>query len=519
MPAQAPRWHEQERSGTYSGMRMMRTTLLPLQGATAPSARRAGWLACLLFVLAGLLGTATDLRAHLALVGSTPAADEVVSDVPQDIVLTFSETIDLPLSRITLVGPGGEIELGPISADDAGTEMSAAIPDGLAPGSYQVEWQAVGRDGHPVRGSFGFEVDAPVVEALAIEEPIAPAIPPIVEIPTGTMRETVAQPDSEFSAQSPLYAAVRWMNYLGIIGSGGSIVFLMLLRGSVQRTEPGLRAIFIDPASRGTTAFGLMMAGILAISIALRLQAQSHTVLGAGLSPSNIGVLLGSSWGTALSIQAAAAVALGIGLALARRSAKAGLSMAAVAMTALALSAALSSHAASAPRLRGFAIFADSLHILVAAAWLGTLLVFVVVGVPHLQRIDGAERSLAYQKLLRTFSAVAMVSGGILVMTGVFAASQQLTGPADLTGTRYGRVLAAKLILAAGVFALGALNWRRLPRQQHESDAVTGFRARATVELCVALLVVVVTAVLVAIPPPAHEEAIATMTAEPLPPE
>src|SRR5690606_27819149 len=125
---------------------------------------------------------------------------------------------------------------------------------------------------------------------------------------------------------------------------------------------------------------------------------------------------LGSDWGSAVTFQIVAALVLAAGIAVTLRSAKVGVLIGAIGALALTSSVAMSSHAASASGLRALAMASDSMHILTASVWLGTLLVFVVVGVPHLHRLEHPARTLAYRQLLRAFSSVALVSGGVLAM-------------------------------------------------------------------------------------------------------
>lgn len=462
------------------------------------------WPLCLLVASAVLVATANDLQAHLALQSASPAAGDTLVSVPREVVLTFTEEIDLPLSSVVLTGPTGTVALEPITVSPAGTELRVGIAGALTPGSYRIEWQAVGQDGHPVRGESEFEI-APGAEGLPV-----PAAP-VVEPPPPPPPPPSVPPASEFSTESPLYAGVRWVNYLGIIASIGSVAFLMLLRSASGSGDDRVLQSFTAAASRGTVLFGLLATGLLAASIILRLEAQSHAVLGAGISGTNLRLLLSSDWGSALLTQLVGGAILAAGLVAALRTMTVGLPVAAIGALILAASPAMSSHAAAVPRLKALAMVSDSLHVLGAGAWLGSLLVFVFVGVSHLRRVEPSNRSHVYARLLRTFSALALTSGAVIVATGLFAATLQLNGLADFLNTRYGNVLAAKLVLVTGVFAVGAINWRRLPRHQEEANAVGLFRRRAGVELVIAVLVVAATAVLVAVPSPSHELPAAAM--------
>lgn len=100
--------------------------------------------------------------AHTKLVRSTPAAGSSVAKAPTELRLTFSEKVELAMSRVKLLDANGqEVALARLAdGDDAGKTVVAAVRSTLAPGTYTVTWQVAGRDGHPVRGQFSFVVGA-----------------------------------------------------------------------------------------------------------------------------------------------------------------------------------------------------------------------------------------------------------------------------------------------------------------------------------------------------------------------
>ena len=98
------------------------------------------------------------------------------------------------------------------------------------------------------------------------------------------------------------------------------------------------------------------------------------------------------------------------------------------------------------------------------------------------------------------FSALALVSIGLVVLTGVHAAWIQ-TGTLVPSGTEYGRTLLMKSAFAVGALALGGLNYLDGGRMMGWLD---GFRSRITVEVMLVATVLVLTAAL-AITPPAEE--------------
>lgn len=106
-----------------------------------------------------LAATPAAALAHAHLVSASPAVDGHVDAAPRELRLTFSETVELAISRVQLLGPDGQaVALATPAAADSGRTMIAAISTVLAPGTYTVVWQVAGRDGHPVRGKFAFVV-------------------------------------------------------------------------------------------------------------------------------------------------------------------------------------------------------------------------------------------------------------------------------------------------------------------------------------------------------------------------
>jgi methionine-rich copper-binding protein CopC len=99
--------------------------------------------------------------AHPRLLRASPAADSRSTEAPRQLVLTFNESLDLALARVTL--HHGEMTVRLDSLRLATTDdktLLATVVESLAPGRYTVRWQVSGDDGHPVRGTFSFDVIA-----------------------------------------------------------------------------------------------------------------------------------------------------------------------------------------------------------------------------------------------------------------------------------------------------------------------------------------------------------------------
>jgi copper resistance protein D len=164
----------------------------------------------------------------------------------------------------------------------------------------------------------------------------------------------------------------------------------------------------------------------------------------------------------------------------------------------LTFTLALSSHAMGVTEYRNLAVAADGLHTLTGGAWIGALALILAFG--RGAGMDGGSRLLAAQ--LRSFSPMAIAAVAVLVTMGVYLSWTHLSTPSDLWASSYGRVLSLKVLAAGVVFILGFLNWRvGLPSM----DAPGGdrkVRRQATLEVVVALAVLLLTAVLTQTPKP-----------------
>jgi putative copper export protein len=110
---------------------------------------------------------------------------------------------------------------------------------------------------------------------------------------------------------------------------------------------------------------------------------------------------------------------------------------------------------------------------------------------------------------------LALIFASIVVVTGLASSWIQLQAVAPLWTTPYGRVLLIKLALVVAVGAAGAYNWRVATPRLLEAGGVARIRLVMLTELAFAILVLAVTSVLVATPPPGEAMDAATTEASP----
>lgn len=146
----------------------------------------------------------------------------------------------------------------------------------------------------------------------------------------------------------------------------------------------------------------------------------------------------------------------------------------------------------------------NPLHVAGGSLWIGTLFVLFAAGVPAAMRSlpPGEKRGRAVADLVNAFSPLALIGGALLASMGVVTAVRHLKRVDALWTTPYGWTFLVKLLLVLVVFALGAWNWRRMRPALGEERAAVLIQRSARAELCVATAVLVVTAVLVALPSP-----------------
>ncbi|HEX9938222.1 MAG TPA: copper resistance CopC family protein [Longimicrobium sp.] len=96
---------------------------------------------------------------HLHLLRSAPAADSTVAS-PAVVQLWFSEAPQVAVTRVRMTGPGDRaVRLGRVRAG-ADRSVTANVQGRLTPGRYTIAWRTMSRDGHAMRGTIPFTVEA-----------------------------------------------------------------------------------------------------------------------------------------------------------------------------------------------------------------------------------------------------------------------------------------------------------------------------------------------------------------------
>jgi putative copper resistance protein D len=148
---------------------------------------------------------------------------------------------------------------------------------------------------------------------------------------------------------------------------------------------------------------------------------------------------------------------------------------------------------------------ADFVHLVAAAAWVGTLLplALLLAAAGH----DAASVAIARVATVR-FSAFGIASVATLLVTGSINTWYLAGSVSALTETDYGRLLLAKVALFLGMVAIAAVNRLRLtPRLVHDARAAGSaaalrqLRRNTAIEVALGAVIIAVVAVLGTNPP------------------
>jgi copper transport protein len=454
-------------------------------------------------VLVALVVLPAPALAHAHLESTKPASRARLTIAPRDLVLTFSEAPTLAMSALRLLGPDStDVALGALGHGGGARTLTASITGALQAGTYTVLWQTAGDDGHVQHGSYQFVI-ADGAEGLAPAATTDTARRDSATVPDISILDSAVAPrqPNGLGVSSPIYVVIRWVQFVALLLLIGAVAFRwwILPRAGVAFAEPARREL-----SAGAARIGLWGAWFLALTALARLAAQLAALSALPDAPPSLGaLLLHSEWGHGWLLEIVTLAFAIAGLRTVRREPTVQLPwrIAAAAVVGLAFVPALSGHAVAERSFAPFTVLFDGAHVLAAGAWLGTLAVMIAVGLPIARNAMSGGVQQALPTMVNAFSPLALTCAGILVFTGIVAARLHVASWSAFTTTTYGRTLLIKLAIVVLLILIGTWNWRRV-KPTLATDGAHGLKRSATLELALGVVVLAVTAVLVALPTP-----------------
>lgn len=451
--------------------------------------QRAAYVVAL-FILLMMAWPAAPALGHAFLDSSDPAANSVVPVAPGTVSLRFTEPLETSYSRATLYDETGSEVAGAVTTigPDANT-MTVSLPSGLGNGTYSLLWRTLSTaDGHTAQGYLPFTVGTQA-DVRIVAPPVANEI--VSAVPQWSL------------------AVSRWLAILGLAAIAGIwLTWVAVVRPAISPVwQLGTRitrrarrlAVVALVFSIVTNIFALCVQGfsisgfenpIASVMIAVgQTRYGTWWLIRVGLLLILAALLLGVSWWRPLKHRVFTAAAL-------------------IASFAMPIPFSMISHASAEPEGRATAIAFDYVHLLAAVLWIGGLLTLAVTLGPAVRDLTAEGRRVVLGRAIPRFSALALISWGVLTVTGIYAGLLQVGSFAGLTNTAYGQTLILKLILIVPLLLLGAFNLlvvTRKLRSAHSVERVEGwsghFVTALLAELVIVTMLIGVVGVLIGTPP------------------
>lgn len=194
-----------------------------------------GPLALLGIVLAVLV-VGGPAAAHDVLLGSDPEDGSVVTEVPEQVVLTFSAPQTDIGAQVEVTAEGETWSDGPAIVD--GTTVTQPLRVGMPSGEYTVQWRSVASDGHPVSGELSFTVDLPAESDPEPEPTVEPEPEPEPEIEPSAPEPTATLSASEIDVADRDSGVAPWLLAAGGVLLLATAVVVIAWRRQAAATGP-----------------------------------------------------------------------------------------------------------------------------------------------------------------------------------------------------------------------------------------------------------------------------------------
>ena len=373
-----------------------------------------------------------QIRAHAQLDRTSPVASSVVPNSPSEILLDFSEPVDIALGSIRLFDRSNqEIPLGDLRHQVGDKSIIVADVPQLASGPYAVVWKATSTDGHVLNGAFSFEVGNQSSGEAA------------------QLLETVITTIDNSSPLEPWINVLRYLSFLSIVVLIGVVV---LTAASELLNEQRLMALL-----------SISLATLFVSTIGHFLLHGPYLVGGSWSDIGDLDVLakvIDTRVGLALLLRIALLVlATVLALGIPRRWNESPLwtNTAMLISIGLVLSFGLAGHPSTASPA-ALAVVVDGLHLWSLSVWIGGIITLALAW-KVLVRVDAQVHDI---HVVNRFSRLATVAMPATAISGLVSAVIITGGITSVFENRYGQILLLKIVVVAVIVVIGALARRVL---------------------------------------------------------
>jgi len=394
---------------------------------------------------------AIESFAHPFYVDSTPKPFQSIAESTGEVNVFFSEPIEIPYSDITVLGPDGKaIDKKDVhNVNGQTSSIAASIQENLPPGIYTVNTKVLSAvDGHVVDNSFTFGIGT---EGAASNDGGSDRVGQLSGLAGRQSEKDIISIEESLS---------RFPGYVGqVIAFGVAFAMTWLWKpfNQLPRLSESLLP-FRSLVRNSATNLLIVAASLILVSDIAMIIVQSASVDATILEIAS--TKFGNVWSVRM-IQASALLLLAVGIS--QRNIRQGLyvnTTEIIALVALALSLlvtySLIAHAAASNQ--PLAIVADFCHSIVASIWIGGVIFLAFVFIPKLAsfQLNDNIKAILLSILIPRFSTVAVVSLGIILITGPLLLWTLENDIGITLVSLYGRVLFGKLLIGLAMIAMGA---------------------------------------------------------------
>lgn len=200
------------------------------------ASRRGRALARRFVVLVALVASSVLLwshpaEAHTELVGSTPAAGDVVSLEIDRLTLVFDTELVPDAGDVTVLDrTGAEVTAGDAVVFDRTLEIGVALGE---PGRHEVSYRVTGSDGHAIVGTYVFEAAPPAASGRARRSNAGAPVSAAPSGPVSTGLDRRASAGALAEEQASLLGA-PWIPW-AVLGASGIALFVVVRRLSERK--------------------------------------------------------------------------------------------------------------------------------------------------------------------------------------------------------------------------------------------------------------------------------------------
>lgn len=429
-----------------------------------------------LAVVVAVVGISVPAGAHAQLLKSDPAPFANVPNAPKQVRLEFSEAVTASSGSLRVfTATGSRVDVG-IVKQPSPSVVSVDLRD-IARGGYLVSWRIISADGHPAQGAYTFQVKsgAPV---------------------TAERARALSNRTDDLTISNLATGVARALSVVTIVLLGAWML-LRFLGGQQRSTSQLLLA----------SCVGALLAGIAQIC------GMAAAITGRGaaglLDTGALRSALGTSTGTAAAIRAGIPLLLVAALRFRSNRFPPSWMRAGLAIAAMAVASAHIGHA-QAGRYSTLALASVTFHWGIVALWCGGLLALRM----HWPTWNDDQRAHATGML----SPIFLTCVAVIVGTGAFQVWRLMPNLEEIGTSRFGNLIAAKVVMLAVIVVIAAGNRGMLKDLQvsladldgnADAESVIERSSRSvrrgiTAELVIASVIFGATVVLAGTPPPAE---------------